>query len=137
MDPAKFLFGAGVTFANKKTGDRRMCIDYRSLNRLTVPERFPLPQIDHCLDHFARATVFFKIDLRSGFHQICVAPAHKHWAAFNTRFGSFQFRVMPFCLYNAPSTFQRTMQSVLSDCLRAGYVQVYVDDILIYSRDPI
>ena len=137
IGPAKSPFGAGVTFADKKTGDRRMCIDYRSLNRLTVPDRFPLPRIDDCLDRFARATVFSKIDLRSGFHQIRVAPAHKPRTAFNTRFGSFQFRVMPFGLCNAPSTFQRTMQFVLSDCLRAGYVQVYVDDILIYSRDPI
>ena len=109
IEPARSPFGAGVLFARKHDGKLRLCIDYRRLNELTIKVAYPMPKIDECIDRMAGSRVFTKMDLRSGFHQIQVVPEHRDRTAFQTRYGSFQFRVMPFGLCNAPATFLRTI----------------------------
>ena len=132
IEPARSPFGAGVLFARKKDGTMRMCIDYRALNNITQKDKYPLPRIDEMLDNMAGAEFFTKLDLQQGYHQIRVKAEHIPRTAFQTRYGSFQFRVMPFGLCNAPATFQRTMNNLLADC--RGFAAVYIDDIVIFSR---
>ena len=110
-----------------------MCIDYRALNQRTIKDRYPLPRIDDILDKLAHARVFSKIDLRSGYHQVAINPPDVHKTAFLTRYGLFEFVVLPFGLCNAPSTFQRLMNGILHDMVD-NFVTVYLDDILIYSN---
>ena len=105
IEPARSHFGAGVLFARKKDGILRLCIDYPALNNITLKDKYPLPRIDELLDNMAGAEYFTKMDLQQGYHQIRVKPEHVPRTAFQTKFGSFQFRVMPFGLCNAPSTF--------------------------------
>ena len=124
---------ASVLLVKKPDGSLRMCVDYRALNKSTVRDRFPLPLIEDLLNKLAGATIFSKIDLKSGFWQMRVDPADEHKTAFVTPLGSFQFKVLPMGLSNAPSSFQRLMQHVLKDFLDI-FVAVYLDDIVIYSK---
>jgi len=121
-------------FARKKDGTLRLCIDYRGLNSITIKDRYPIPRIDEQLDRFAKCSVFSKLDLASGYHQLRVLQDHVPRTAFNTQFGSFQWKVMPFGLTNAPATFQRMMNGILAPFLRS-FAQVYLDDIIIFSVD--
>ena len=125
-------YGAGVLFAKKKDNTLRMCIDYRALNRITIPSRCPVPKIDEMLDNMAKARYFTKMDLAQGFHQIRIHPTHRERTAFQTKYGSFEFLVMPFGLCNAPATFQRTMNALFTDIQH--YAQAYMDDIVIFSN---
>ena len=99
-------YGAPVLFA-KKAGDtkRRLCVDYRDLNRITVKDRYPLPRVDELIDRLFGAKYFTKLDLRSGYHQVRVAEEDIQKTAFNTRYGQFEYLVVPFGLTSAPSTF--------------------------------
>ena len=132
IEKARSPYGAGVLFAAKKGGSKRLCVDYRALNRITVKDVFPVPRIDDSLDKMQGATFFSKLDLRNGLHQIRMVPEHVPRTAFQTEFGSYQFKVMPFGLCNAPSTFQRTMNYALEDF--APFCVVYMDDIVLFSR---
>ena len=132
IEPANSPFGAGVLFARKKDNTLRLCIDYRALNKITVKDRYPVPRIDEMLDEMVHATWFSKLDLQQGYHQILVIPEHVERTAFNTKYGSFQFKVMPFWLCNAPATFQRTMNNVLSE--HRTFAAVYIDDIIVHSN---
>lgn len=89
-----------------------MCIDYRAVNAVTRKNKYPIPRIDELLDMAKGAKVFSKIDLRSGYHQIGIQPEDQPKTAFNTRYGQFEFKVLPFGLCNAPPTFMKTMHEI-------------------------
>ena len=118
----------------KKDGTTRFCVDFRKLNDQTVKDAFPLPRIDDTLNHLSEAKVFTTLDLASGYWQVVVAPEHRWKTAFVTPDGGlYEFLRLPFGLCNAPSTFQRLMNNLFSD-LQYQCVQLFLDDLLIYSR---
>jgi hypothetical protein len=123
---------APVLFARKKDGSLRLCVDYRGLNRVTIKNRYPIPLIGNILDRLRTAKVYSKIDLRAGYHNVRIKPGDEWKTAFRTRYGSFEYLVMPFSLTNAPATFQYFMNDVFAD-MTDIFVVVYLDDILIFS----
>jgi len=125
--------GSPILFVPKPHGrGLRLCVDYRALNRITVPNRYPLPLMQELQDRVQGAEWFTKMDLKNGFHLIRIKEGDEWKTAFRTRYGLFEFQVMPFGLTNAPSTFQDMMNHVLSDMLDVG-VLAYMDDILVYA----
>jgi hypothetical protein len=134
IQPSKSPYGAPILFVKKKSGELRMCVDYRALNKITIKNRSQMPRQDELLDRIRGACVFTKIDLRSGYHQIKIHPDDVPKTAFNTRYGHFEFNVLPFGLTNAPATFQTMMNSIFSDFVD-DFLIVYIDDILIFSRN--
>ncbi|GJV33036.1 hypothetical protein Tco_1393436 [Tanacetum coccineum] len=126
---------AATSTKNKKyTENKRMCIDYRELNKLTVKNRYPLPRIDDLFDQLQGSSVYSKIDLRSGYHQLRVRDEDIPKTTFRTRYGHYEFQVMPFGLTNAPVVFMDLMNRVCKPYLDK-FVIVFIDDIRIYSRN--
>ena len=125
-----------VVLVRKKDGSHRFCVDYRQLNAVTKPDRYPLPRIDDLLDQLGKSCYFSTLDLASGYWQIRVHPSSTEKTAFITPQGLFEFKVMPFGLTNAPSVFQRLMHRVLQSLNPAegpDFVSVYIDDVLVFS----
>ncbi|GBG89959.1 hypothetical protein CBR_g50049 [Chara braunii] len=131
--PSNSPYGAPVLFVPKKGGTLRMCIDHKGLNAITIKNGEPRPRIDDLLDRVQGCRYFTKIDLKSGYHQIAIRPEDQHKTAFQTRYGLYEFVVMPFGLCNAPGTFQHAMNMIFHDYLDK-FIVVYLDDILLFSR---
>ena len=133
--PSNSPCGAPVLFVKKKDGSLRLCVDYRGLNKITRKDRYPLPLVSDLLDAPRKARIYTKIDLRHAYNLVRIAPGDEWKTAFRTRYGSFEWLVMPFGLSNAPAAFQRFVNEVFADLLDVCVV-VYLDDILIYSDNP-
>nr|GEX57445.1 putative reverse transcriptase domain-containing protein [Tanacetum cinerariifolium] len=127
-------WGALVLFVKKKDGSFRMCIDYRELNKLTVKNHFPLPRIDDLFDQLQGSSIYSKIDLRLGYHQLRVRKADIPKTAFRNRYGHYEFQVMSFGLTNAPAIFMDLMNRVCKPYLDK-FMIIVIDDILIYSKN--
>ncbi|GJS01961.1 putative reverse transcriptase domain-containing protein [Tanacetum coccineum] len=132
--PSSSPWGAPILFVKKKDGSFRMCIDYRELNKLAVKNRYSLPRIDDLFDQLQGSNIYSKTDLRSGNHQLRVREQDIPKTEFQTRYGHFEFQVMPFGLTNAPAVFMDLMNRVCKPYLDR-FVIVFIDDILIYSKD--
>ncbi|GJV70519.1 putative reverse transcriptase domain-containing protein [Tanacetum coccineum] len=131
--PSTSPWGAPILFVKKKDGSFRMCIDYRELNKLTVKNRYPLPRIDDLFDQLQGSSVYSKIELRSGYHQLRVRDEDIPNTAFRTRYEHYEFQVMPFGFTNAPAVFMDLINRVCKPYLDK-FMIVFIDDILIYSR---
>ena len=125
---------SNVVMVDKRDGTLRFCVDYRKLNEKTTKDVYPLPRIDTCLDALGGSAWFSTFDFRSGYHQLALDPKDAHMTTFITRQGSFKFKVLPFGLCNASSTFQRLMDLVLSG-LNYDICLVYLDDIIAFSKN--
>ena len=126
-------YAAPVVLARKKDGSLRLCVDYRRLNSKTVRDAYPLPRLLESFDALAGAQYFSTLDLASSYHQIAMSPKDQHKTAFSTPFRLWEYRRMAFGLCNAPATFQRLMQTTMSDFM-FSFLLVYLDDLLVYSR---
>jgi hypothetical protein len=131
--PSALPWGSPALFIPKKDGTQRLCIDYRALNAVTIKNKYPLPRIDDLMDQLRQAKFFSKIDLRSGYHQMKIRPEDIHKTAFVTRYGQYEYIVVPFGLTNAPAYFMNMMNKVFMDELDKCVV-VFIDDILIFSK---
>jgi hypothetical protein len=131
--PSVSSWGAPVIFIRKKDGSWRLCIDYRQLNKETIKNQYMLPRIDDLFDQMKGATVFSNIDLRSGYHQLWIKEDGVAKTTFKTSFGHYEFIVLPFGLMNTLGVFMSLMNRVFCEYLDK-FVQVFIDDILIYSR---
>ncbi len=134
--PSQAPFASPILFVKKANGSLRFCIDFRRLNALTHKDLYPLPLIDETLSRLARAKIFTKLDIRQAFHRIQIHPDSEELTTFRTRYGAYKCKVLPFGLTNGPSTYQRYMNDVLFDYLD-DFCTAYLDDILIYSEDPL
>ena len=146
IEPSTRPYGAPVPVVEKKTGELRMVVDYRALNKVTVKNRYPLPRIDDLFDKLFGAKYFSCLDAASGFHQILLKEADKPKTAFRTPFGHYQFKALPFGLTNAPATFQTVMNNLFNPpkfCADGSlnpkhklseFSCVFIDDILVFSK---
>ncbi|CAI7812649.1 unnamed protein product, partial [Closterium sp. NIES-53] len=133
IQPSSSPYASPVLFVRKKDGSLRMCVDYRGLNKITVKNRYPLPRIDELFEQVGEARYFSKLDLRSGYHQVRIQSEDIPKTAFRTRYGHYEFRVLPFGLTNAPATFHGMMQRFFSDFIDK-FLVIFIDDLLLYSR---
>lgn len=135
IEPCQSEWASNIVLVKKKDGSIRFCVDYRKLNLLTTRDAYPLPRIDRCLETLAGSSWFSTFDLRSGFHQVPVDPRDINKTTFICHRGTFRFPKMPFGLCNAPSTFQRLMDTVLTN-LDHEICLAYLDDIIVFSSNP-
>ncbi|KAK1626116.1 hypothetical protein QYE76_000431, partial [Lolium multiflorum] len=131
--PSASPWRSPVLFVDKKDGASRLCTDYRKLNDVTIKNKYPLPKIEDLFDQLTGATVFSKIDLRTGYHQLKIRASDIPKTAFTTRYGLYEYNVMSFGLTNAPAYFMNLMNKIFMNFLDK-FVVVFIDDILIYSK---
>jgi len=128
------LAGAPIHFVKKKDGGLRLCVDYRQLNEITIKDRTPLPVIGESLDQLSSATIYTTLDIRDAYYNLRIRAGDEWKTAFRTRYGLYEYCVMPFRLTNAPASFQQWMNEILSEYLDIFCV-AYLDDILIFSQN--
>ncbi|KAJ9519372.1 hypothetical protein QJQ45_023170 [Haematococcus lacustris] len=133
IEPSSSPFAAPILFVKKKSGELRMCLDYRQLNKITIRDQYPLPRIDDLFDKLSGCTVFSSLDLQAGYNQIRITPEDVPKTAFKTPDGHYQFKVLSFGLCNAPATFQRVMNDAFAPVLNQCALE-YLDDILVMSK---
>jgi hypothetical protein len=131
--PSSFSWGAPVLFMEKKDGTQRMCVDYWSLNEVTIKNKYPLLRIEDPFDQMKGASIFSKIDLRSGYHKLKIRESDIPKTAFRTRYRLYEYTVMSFGLTNALAYFIYLMNKVFMEYLD-NFVVVFIDDILIFSK---
>jgi putative transposase len=134
VEEAQSPWASPVVLASKKDGTYRFCVDYRRLNAVTVKDSFPIPHVQDMIDALGKGRIFTTLDVASGFWHIPIATADRPKTAFTTNSGTYQFRVLPFGLTNAPAAFCRAMTDCLKDLLWICAL-VFVDDIIIFSAD--
>ena len=134
IEPSQSAWSSPVVLVKKKDGKWRFCIDYRRLNDVTIQDAHPIPRIDDSLDALAGNRYFSTLDLTSGYWQVALSEDAKEKAAFATRDGLWQWRVMPLGLTSAPATFQRLMERVLQG-LHWKTLLLYLDDIVVMGPD--
>jgi hypothetical protein len=133
IHPSSSPWGAPVLFVEQKDGTQRMCVDYLSLNDVTIKNEYPLPRIEDLFDQMKGVSVFLKIDLRLGYHQLKIRELDIPKTAFRTRYGLYEYTVMFFGLTNAPAYFMYLMNKVFMEYLDK-FVLVFINDILIFSK---
>jgi hypothetical protein len=133
IKPSVSPWGAPVLFVKKKDDTLRLCIDYRQLNKLTINNEYPLPQINDLFDQVGGAKIFSKLDLRSRYHQVRIKDQDINKTTFRARYRHYKFVVIPFGLTNAPATFMCLMNNIFIKYLHK-FVVVFIDDILVYSK---
>jgi hypothetical protein len=117
----------------KKDGTQRMCVDYRTLNEVTIKNKYPLPRIEDLFDQMKGESVFSKIDLRSGYHHLKIRESDIPKTVFRTRYGLYEYTMMSFGLTNAPAYFMYLMNKVFMEYLDR-FVVIFIDDILVFSK---
>lgn len=126
-------YASPALLVDKASGAKRLCVDYRQLNKITVKEKYPMPMIEDLIDRLQGCKFYTSLDLKSGYHQICIKAEDVHKTAFITSDGHFEYLRMPFGVCNGPAVFQRLMNTVLGN-LRFGRVICYMDDLLIATK---
>ena len=132
VQPSKAPYGTPELFQKKQYGSLRMCVDYRALNKVMIKNKYLIPLAMELFDQLSKAEYFTKLDLRSGYKQVCVDEGDEAKTTSVMWYGSFEFLVMPFGLTNAPTTFCKLINDVLFDFMDS-FVMVYLDNIVIYS----
>lgn len=130
-------YSSPIVLVQKKDGTKRICIDYRQLNRKIIKDRYPLPLIEDQIDKLQNAKIFSTLDLKNGFFHVPVDQASRKFTAFTTQSGHFEFCKVPFGLCNSPAVFSKFIQSIFQDLKRKGYVLTYMDDLIIPSQDEV
>jgi hypothetical protein len=131
--PSVSPWGAPIIFVKKKDGTLRLCIDFQQLNKSTVKNKYPLPKIDDLFDQLIGKNKISKIDLRSGYHQVRIKKEDINKTTFRTRYGHYEFVVVPFGFSNAPVMFICLMNGTFRNYL-VKFVIVFLDEILVYSN---
>ena len=111
--PSKSPVGAPILFVPKSDGTMRLCVDYRGLNKVTIKDRYPIPLVSEMLDRLSKAAIYTKLDLRDAYHRLRIREGDEWKTAFKTRYGHYEYNVMPFGLANAPATFQSYVHRAL------------------------
>ncbi|XP_018423433.1 PREDICTED: uncharacterized protein LOC108796450 [Nanorana parkeri] len=130
------LQAQGCSFVKNKDGALRPIIDYRGLNKITVKNRYPLPLLPELIERLQTARIYTKLDLRGAYNPIRIRAGDEWKTTFKTRYGLFEYTVMPFGLCNAPATFQHFVNDIFRDLLDICVI-IYLDDILVYSNSPL
>lgn len=131
--PSRSPYGAPILFQKKKDETLRLCIDFRALNKITIKNKYPLLLIEDCFDRLAGAKIFTKLDLKQGYYHVRIATRDEGKVNYVTKYGLYEFMVIPFRLCNALVTFCTLMNDVFQPLLDKSVV-VYLDDILVYNK---
>lgn len=132
--PSNSEYAAPIVLVKKKSGEVRMCVDYRSINKVTLKDNYPLPLISDCIEFLGGKNCFSLLDLKNGFHQLKMDEQSVKYTAFVTPNGQYEYTRMPFGLKNGPAVFQRFVTNIFRDMIEAGELIIYIDDILIATN---